>query len=64
MFTGLSAFPLTPIAADGSIDEEAFALLVRRLTTAGVDSIGALGRPDTGRWRRRCPRACSAGGER
>ncbi|MFG2958042.1 dihydrodipicolinate synthase family protein [Streptomyces sp. NPDC048291] len=43
MFTGLSAFPLTPIAADGSIDEEAFALLVRRLAAAGVDSIGALG---------------------
>ncbi|MBW8796814.1 MAG: dihydrodipicolinate synthase family protein [Streptomyces sp.] len=43
MFTGLSAFPLTPIAADGDIDEEAFAQLVRRLAAAGVDSIGALG---------------------
>ncbi|MFE5030668.1 dihydrodipicolinate synthase family protein [Streptomyces sp. NPDC056683] len=43
VFTGLSAFPLTPIATDGDIDEEAFARLVRRLAAAGVDSIGALG---------------------
>ncbi|MEU9339825.1 dihydrodipicolinate synthase family protein [Streptomyces sp. NPDC048278] len=43
MFTGLSAFPLTPIAADGNVDEEAFAHLVRRLAAAGVDSVGALG---------------------
>ncbi|MEU9156061.1 dihydrodipicolinate synthase family protein [Streptomyces sp. NPDC048417] len=43
MFTGLSAFPLTPIATDGSIDEAAFANLNRRLATAGVDSVGALG---------------------
>lgn len=42
MFTGLSAFPLTPIA-DDAIDERAYAALVRRLAAAGVDSIGALG---------------------
>ncbi|WP_234426922.1 dihydrodipicolinate synthase family protein [Streptomyces niger] len=42
MFTGLSAFPLTPITEDG-IDEKAFAALVGRLSAAGVDSIGALG---------------------
>lgn len=42
MFTGLSAFPLTPTTDDG-IDEVAFAALVRRLSDAGVDSIGALG---------------------
>ena len=42
MFTGLSAFPLTPVSEDG-IDEAAFAGLVRRLAEAGVDSIGALG---------------------
>ncbi|MFA7666068.1 MAG: dihydrodipicolinate synthase family protein [Burkholderiaceae bacterium] len=42
MFSGLSAFPLTPINGDG-IDEAAFASLLRRLTTAGVDSICALG---------------------
>lgn len=42
MFTGLSAFPLTPISED-EIDEAAFAGLVRRLADAGVDSIGALG---------------------
>ncbi|MEU6810554.1 dihydrodipicolinate synthase family protein [Streptomyces sp. NPDC046831] len=43
MFTGLSAFPLTPIPGNGGVDEKAFAALVGRLATAGVDSIGALG---------------------
>lgn len=42
MFTGLSAFPLTPFA-DDEVDEYAFSRLIQRLTTAGVDSITALG---------------------
>lgn len=42
MFTGLSAFPLTPVKQDG-IDEAAFIRLVERLAIAGVDSIGVLG---------------------
>lgn len=42
MFTGLSAFPLTPVA-DGGVDERSFAGLVGRLAGAGVDSITALG---------------------
>jgi 4-hydroxy-tetrahydrodipicolinate synthase len=42
MFTGLSAFPLTPTSEAG-IDERAFANLITRLTQAGADSIGALG---------------------
>ncbi|GAB3281908.1 dihydrodipicolinate synthase family protein [Parasphingorhabdus pacifica] len=42
MFTGLSAFPLTPITGDG-IDEKSFAGLVDRLAAAKVDSITALG---------------------
>lgn len=42
MFSGLSAFPLTPMTEEG-VDESAFAVLVRRLAAAGVDSIGALG---------------------
>ncbi|CAM3965062.1 dihydrodipicolinate synthase family protein [Vreelandella rituensis] len=42
MFTGLSAFPLTPVKQDG-IDEVAFIRLVERLVIAGVDSIGVLG---------------------
>jgi 4-hydroxy-tetrahydrodipicolinate synthase len=41
-FTGLSAFPLTPLV-DDRVDEHAFATLVRRLAEAGVDSITALG---------------------
>jgi 4-hydroxy-tetrahydrodipicolinate synthase len=42
MFSGMSAFPLTPINESG-IDEKAFSTLVVRLADAGVDSIGALG---------------------
>jgi 4-hydroxy-tetrahydrodipicolinate synthase len=42
MFTGLSAFPLTPMNEEG-VDTVAYARLIDRLATAGVDSIGALG---------------------
>ncbi|NIH80440.1 dihydrodipicolinate synthase family protein [Amycolatopsis viridis] len=42
MFTGLSAFPLTPVTGD-SLDTAAYERLVARLADAGVDSIGALG---------------------
>jgi 4-hydroxy-tetrahydrodipicolinate synthase len=42
MFTGLSAFPLTPLA-DDEVDEAAFVGLVERLVEAKVDSITALG---------------------
>lgn len=42
MFSGLSAFPLTPMSEIG-VDETAYISLIKRLVTAGVDSIGALG---------------------
>src|SRR3712207_801777 len=42
MLTGLSAFPLTPLAHD-AVDEAAFVHLVQRLAAAQVDSITALG---------------------
>ncbi|MGB6006533.1 dihydrodipicolinate synthase family protein [Castellaniella sp.] len=42
MFSGLSAFPLTPMSENG-IDEAAYIRLIERLAQAGVDSIGALG---------------------
>src|SRR5690554_6926247 len=42
LFTGLSAFPLTPLH-DDVIDEAAFIGLIERLTSAGVDSITTLG---------------------
>ncbi len=42
MFTGLSAFPLSPLRG-GRVDEAAFAQLTERLAAAGVDSICALG---------------------
>lgn len=42
MFTGLSAFPLTPLHHD-TVDEAAFVRLVERLVLAEVDTITALG---------------------
>ncbi|GAA1234552.1 dihydrodipicolinate synthase family protein [Prauserella halophila] len=47
-FTGLSAFPLTPLRddtrlRDDAVDEAAFVGLIERLVGAGVDSITALG---------------------
>ncbi|WP_062243694.1 dihydrodipicolinate synthase family protein [Brevibacterium epidermidis] len=42
LFTGLSAFPLTPLK-DEAVDEDAFIGLIERLVLAGVDSITALG---------------------
>ncbi len=43
LFTGLSAFPLTPADADGVVDTAALGVLVDRLAVADVDSIGLLG---------------------
>lgn len=45
LLTGLSAFPLTPIAdeADAGIDEAAFRTLITRVAAAAVDSITVLG---------------------
>ncbi|MBU3995330.1 MAG: dihydrodipicolinate synthase family protein [Actinobacteria bacterium] len=42
MFSGMSAFPLTPLF-DDAVDERAFTGLVQRLAVARVDSITALG---------------------
>lgn len=42
LFTGLSAFPLTPLR-DDALDEAGYAGLIERLVAAGVDSITALG---------------------
>ncbi|GAA1465011.1 dihydrodipicolinate synthase family protein [Nocardiopsis exhalans] len=42
VFTGLSAFPLTPLK-DDAVDEAAFVGLVERLAAAGADSVTALG---------------------
>lgn len=43
LFAGLSAFPPTPVDADGVVDTAAVGILVDRLAAAGVDSIGLLG---------------------
>lgn len=42
IFTGLSAFPLTPLVND-TVDEAAFSGLIGRLRDSGVDSITVLG---------------------
>ncbi|WP_241569627.1 dihydrodipicolinate synthase family protein [Rosenbergiella collisarenosi] len=42
MFTGLSAFPLTPVSYD-RVDVESFLRIMKRLVEAKVDSIGVLG---------------------
>ena len=42
LFTGLSAFPLTPLHND-RVDEQAFTDLIERLAASEVDSITALG---------------------
>lgn len=42
MFTGLSAFPLTPLSGD-AVDERSFIGLMERLAGSGVDSVTALG---------------------
>jgi 4-hydroxy-tetrahydrodipicolinate synthase len=43
IFSGLSAFPLTPADADGVVDTDAFAVMLDRLVRAGVDTITVLG---------------------
>ena len=43
LFTGLSAFPLTPADANGIVDTDALGIIVDRLAQSGADSIGLLG---------------------
>lgn len=59
MFTGLSAFPLTPMD-EHKIDEASFVRLVTRLVEAEVDSIGALGSTGSYAYLSRAERAKAA----
>ncbi|GHB12823.1 dihydrodipicolinate synthase family protein [Modicisalibacter luteus] len=59
MFSGLSAFPLTPMK-HGIVDEIAFIRLIERLADAGVDSIGALGSTGNYAYLTRQERTCIA----
>lgn len=43
LFTGLSAFPITPASAGGRVMEDDLRRLVRQAVFAGADSIGLLG---------------------
>lgn len=43
LFSGLSAFPLTPATPDGRVLVDDLGDLVRRIETAGADSVGLLG---------------------
>ncbi|WP_269714614.1 dihydrodipicolinate synthase family protein [Caulobacter sp. NIBR2454] len=47
LFTGLSAFPITPADAEGRVDAEGVQKVVGRLVEARVDSIGLLGSTGT-----------------
>lgn len=47
LFTGLSAFPITPCDAAGRVDTEAFGRLLERCADAGVQSVGVLGSTGT-----------------
>lgn len=42
MFTGLSAFPLTPLSYE-KVDEQSFLRIMKRLVDVRVDSVGVLG---------------------
>ena len=43
LFHGLSAFPITPADAHGRVDTDALRSLLKRIDTAGADSVGLLG---------------------
>lgn len=43
LFTGLSAFPLTPASASGEVMVDEFGALLQRLEDSAVDSVGVLG---------------------
>ncbi len=43
LFTGLSAFPLTPTDVSGKLKPELLQRFLERIVAAGVDSIGLLG---------------------
>lgn len=47
MFTGLSAFPLTPMDDTGAVVADEFGALVARLDASGVASVGILGSTGT-----------------
>ncbi|WP_407530516.1 dihydrodipicolinate synthase family protein [Methylobacterium oryzisoli] len=47
IFSGLSAFPITPTDERGRVDTDALTVLLRRLELAGVDSVGLLGSTGT-----------------
>lgn len=47
LFQGLSAFPLTPVTADGAVNTDMLGQMLERLVKAGVDSIGLLGSTGT-----------------
>ncbi|EGF91598.1 dihydrodipicolinate synthase [Asticcacaulis biprosthecium C19] len=47
LFTGLSAFPITPANQSGRVDTDALRTLISRLAGSGIDSIGLLGSTGT-----------------
>jgi 4-hydroxy-tetrahydrodipicolinate synthase len=47
IFTGMSAFPITPADPDGRVDTAALDRLLERLKLANVDAVGLLGSTGT-----------------
>ncbi|WP_299365753.1 dihydrodipicolinate synthase family protein, partial [uncultured Paracoccus sp.] len=43
LFTGLSAFPLTPTDEEGRLNPDLLCRFLERIVAAGADSIGLLG---------------------
>ncbi len=57
LFTGLSAFPITPTDESGQVDIAALCHLLDRITVAGANSIGLLGSTGTYMYLSRAARA-------
>ena len=47
VFSGLSAFPITPASAEGRVIEADLRAILRRIAAGGVDSVGLLGSTGT-----------------
>ncbi len=47
IFSGLSAFPITPMTPEGQVIADDLARLVRHIEAGGADSVGLLGSTGT-----------------
>lgn len=59
LFTGISAFPITPADPNGVVNADGVGRLTSRLADAGVDSIGLLGSTGAYAYLTRSERRCA-----